>query len=165
MSDTWHQRRLAAARKTPIIKLSNRHADALGGGRHDRQPQGVKTYFWRHLYINTIFLPRQARDKHRETSKRVCFEYKFDLSSSTKGLSRKHLYEGLKVRRRHFLSTFSIEKIILPRQTRDKHRENSPKSAVFLQGSLERYNLDYVGAFYFRNPPAAFFAVALLYWK
>jgi hypothetical protein len=131
VSDTWHQRRLAAARKTPIIKLSHRHTDALGGGRHDRQPQGVKTYFWRHLYINTIFLPRQARDKHRETSKGVRFEYKFDLSSSTKGLSRKHLYEGLKVRRRHFLSTFSIEKIILPRQALGTKIGKTPPKVPF----------------------------------
>jgi hypothetical protein len=33
-----------------------------------------KTYFLRHLYIKTIILPRQARDKHREsTQKRVTF--------------------------------------------------------------------------------------------
>jgi hypothetical protein len=30
-----------------------------------------KRHFLRHLYIKTIFLPRQARDKHRENSKRV----------------------------------------------------------------------------------------------
>jgi hypothetical protein len=29
-----------------------------------------KTYFLRHLYIKTIILPRQARDKHRENSKK-----------------------------------------------------------------------------------------------
>jgi hypothetical protein len=29
-----------------------------------------KTYFLRHLYIKTIFLPRQARDKPRENSKK-----------------------------------------------------------------------------------------------
>jgi hypothetical protein len=28
-----------------------------------------KTYFLRHLYIKTITLPRQARDKHRDNSK------------------------------------------------------------------------------------------------
>ena len=32
-----------------------------------------KTYFLRHLYIKTIIFPRQARDKHRENSKRVRF--------------------------------------------------------------------------------------------
>jgi hypothetical protein len=34
---------------------------------------GKKTVFWSHLYIKTIFLPRQARDKHRENSKKVRF--------------------------------------------------------------------------------------------
>jgi hypothetical protein len=32
-----------------------------------------KTYFSRHLYIKTIILPRQARDKHRENSKKGRF--------------------------------------------------------------------------------------------
>jgi hypothetical protein len=29
-----------------------------------------KTAFLRHLYIKTMILPRQARDKHRESSKK-----------------------------------------------------------------------------------------------
>ena len=29
----------------------------------------VNAYFLRHLYIKTMVLPRQARDKHRENSK------------------------------------------------------------------------------------------------
>jgi hypothetical protein len=32
-----------------------------------------KTYFLRHLYIKTIILPRQARDKHRKNSKKGRF--------------------------------------------------------------------------------------------
>jgi hypothetical protein len=32
-----------------------------------------KTYFFRHLYIKTIILPRQARDKHRKNSKKGRF--------------------------------------------------------------------------------------------
>ena len=32
-----------------------------------------KTAFLCHLYIKTIILPRQARDKHRESSKRARF--------------------------------------------------------------------------------------------
>jgi len=31
---------------------------------------GDKTVFFRHLYIKTNILPRQARDKHRENSKK-----------------------------------------------------------------------------------------------
>ena len=34
---------------------------------------GKKTGFLRHLYIKVIFLPRQARDKHRENSKKARF--------------------------------------------------------------------------------------------
>jgi hypothetical protein len=37
------------------------------------------------------------------------------------------------VSKRYFLSSFYIEMIILSRQARDKHRENSKKSTVFLQ--------------------------------
>jgi len=37
----------------------------------------------------------------------------------------------IKARKRHFLSHLYIKCIILPRQARDKHRENSKKSAVF----------------------------------
>jgi hypothetical protein len=32
--------------------------------------EGKKTGFLSHLYIKVIFLPRQARDKHRENSKK-----------------------------------------------------------------------------------------------
>jgi hypothetical protein len=32
-----------------------------------------KRHFFRHLYIKCIILPRQARDKHRENSKKVPF--------------------------------------------------------------------------------------------
>jgi hypothetical protein len=35
--------------------------------------QGEKTGSFGHLYIKTIFLPRQARDKHRENQKRDRF--------------------------------------------------------------------------------------------
>jgi hypothetical protein len=39
-----------------------------------------------------------------------------------------------KVRKRHFLSTFYIKMMILPRQARDKHRENSKKRGRFVAG-------------------------------
>ena len=35
-----------------------------------------KTAFLSHLYIKTIILPRQARDKHRENSKKCRFPYR-----------------------------------------------------------------------------------------
>jgi serine/threonine protein kinase len=52
-------------------------------------------------------------------------------------------YDGTKVdawacgmRKRYFLlRSFNVKTIILPRQARDKHRENSKKSTVLLQAS------------------------------
>jgi hypothetical protein len=41
-----------------------------------------KRHFLRHLYIKCIILPRQARDKHRENSKKVPFSRSCCLSSS-----------------------------------------------------------------------------------
>jgi hypothetical protein len=37
--------------------------------------QGEKTVFLSHLYIKTMILPRQARDKHRENSKKRAFSH------------------------------------------------------------------------------------------
>ena len=43
-----------------------------GDGEHAGDGEGGlrKTAFWSHLYVKTIILPRQARDKHREISKK-----------------------------------------------------------------------------------------------
>jgi hypothetical protein len=39
--------------------------------------QGKKTSFLRHLYIKCIILPRQARDKHRESTQTImAFSYR-----------------------------------------------------------------------------------------
>jgi hypothetical protein len=49
-------------------KLSSKTVfSQVGTGRFDI---GKKTGFLSHLYIKVIFLPRQARDKHRENSKK-----------------------------------------------------------------------------------------------
>ena len=37
--------------------------------------------FLSHLYINAIFLPRQARDKHRKTQKKTSIENRFPSSA------------------------------------------------------------------------------------
>jgi hypothetical protein len=42
-------------------------------GRDNTPRAGKETPGLRHLCIKYIILPRQARDKHRETSKRVAF--------------------------------------------------------------------------------------------
>jgi hypothetical protein len=39
---------------------------------------GKKTVFFSHLYIKVIFLPRQARDKHRENSKQSPFSCRLE---------------------------------------------------------------------------------------
>ena len=38
----------------------------------DRKPPCEKTAFLGHFYIKCIILPRQARDKHRETTQKRC---------------------------------------------------------------------------------------------
>jgi hypothetical protein len=50
---------------------------ALGEGM-----TGKKTTFLRHLYINAIILPRQARDKHRENSKKDRFLAAYRLAAT-----------------------------------------------------------------------------------
>jgi len=65
------------------------------------------------------------------------------------GAAQKHLWETVEwggmeklqsvlsigCGKRHFLGHLYIKCIILPRQARDKHRENSKKSGVFLRGA------------------------------
>jgi hypothetical protein len=48
---------------------------------------GQKTVFFSHLYIKMMILPRQARDKHRENSKKTGFRSEnaiFAMPSYTK---------------------------------------------------------------------------------
>ena len=47
--------------------------------------QGEKTGFLRHLYIKVMILPRQARDKHRENSKKARFVEGSSYLDSTYG--------------------------------------------------------------------------------
>jgi hypothetical protein len=56
-------------------------------------PTGKKEkrhFFWRHLeYIKCMFLPRQARDKHRENSKKSgVFRRSIPVSGDDAGLAR-----------------------------------------------------------------------------
>ena len=43
------------------------------GDTFDKHAQVRKRHFLSHLYIKCIILPRQARDEHRENSKKVPF--------------------------------------------------------------------------------------------
>jgi hypothetical protein len=56
-----------------------------------------------------------------------------------------------KVRKRHFLSHLYIKCIILPRQARDKHRENSKKVPFSL--SNDRFRTDFAAAGVFVAAP------------
>ena len=61
------------AKLPEIVELAKKY-DALTMV-DDAHGEGVlgqvrKRHFLRHLYIKVIFLPRQARDKHRENSKK-----------------------------------------------------------------------------------------------
>ena len=96
-----------------------------------------------HLYIKPNILPRQARDKHRETTQKKRPAFHAPQSSSLRTVRRiissaAWTFRDLRVWSRQdkpvFPPTFWIETIILPKQARDKHRENSPKkSTVFFR--------------------------------
>ena len=125
------------------------------------------------LYLKTIILPRQARDKHRENSpKRLIsagyynnegkdnaifatpFIYKCIIIFTKTGSGRTYIgkapnkkvvafpYLGTgnvpkEVRKRVFRdATFILKTIILPRQARDQHRENSKKRTDFCRVSV-----------------------------
>jgi hypothetical protein len=76
-----------------------------------------------------IILPRQAQDKHRESTqpKRVL---RFPLQAIKAKIESLNL-SIQQVRKRHFGAIFYSKMIILPRQARDKHRKNSQKSDAF----------------------------------
>ena len=109
-----------------------------------------KRHFLRHLYIKCIVLPRQARDKHREsTQKRMAFSYRRParrrsrwlmqqlartwarwLSCSTRG---RHRSTAAGEETRPFCTIFILKPTILPRQARATRTrtENSKKGDVF----------------------------------
>jgi hypothetical protein len=81
--------------------------------RRRRQTACEKTAFLSHLYIKTNILPRQARDKHRENSKKMPFFLGF-LAMDQQGV--------FEVRKRSFQSHLCVNAFALPRQARDEHR-------------------------------------------
>ena len=100
-----------------------------------------KRHLLNHLYINAIFSPRQARDKHRENSKtdyRCRFLREPTGAQGTKtacaetgtgtGIFRREYTKGTVewCEKRHLLREpfIYIKAILLPRQARDKHRKS-----------------------------------------
>ena len=97
-----------------------------------------------------MILPRQARDTHRENSKKSGVSSSGrgsgrasgdDEEDAADGASRQVRGGGLTetgCETRHFLSHLYINTNFLPRQARDKHRENSKKEWRFShQGIME----------------------------
>jgi hypothetical protein len=65
---SWEIDRFEWNNVAPRRRLSHRDASKAENRRRDIHLR--KTAFLSHLYIKTIILPRQARDKHRENSKK-----------------------------------------------------------------------------------------------
>jgi hypothetical protein len=82
-----------------------------------------KRHFFRHLYIKCIILPRQARDKHRESSKK---------SAVFPGSRRPHVLIAVR-RTPLFCAIYWCMKTgSLSRQTRHKHRDSTLKTEMRL---------------------------------
>jgi hypothetical protein len=95
-----------------------------------------KRLFLSHLYINVIVLPRQARDKHRESTQKQAAVFSGPHRPAAVGGLRSDPKMVDRCEKRHFLSHLYIKCIFLPRQARDKHRENSKKSGVLCRQQL-----------------------------
>ena len=103
-----------------------------------------KRIFLRHFSTKNAHIlpaPRQARDKHRETSpKRVAFSCSSESTQRMRGRRLRWCLTqcmlswrrpcSLQVRKNGFLVHFQCQKITsLPRQARDKQREHSQKDS------------------------------------
>ena len=72
----------SSSSETKTAKLTGRIEAWKAARMEEYSSQVRKRHFLRHLYIKCIILPRQARDKHRENSKKVPFSRSCCLSSS-----------------------------------------------------------------------------------
>jgi hypothetical protein len=85
---------------------------------------GDKTALLRHLYIKCIILPRQARDKHRENSKKEAVLSQFTRFFAA-GFKADQLTTFALVRRkRRFWRHVILQTKYLPRQAWDKHTKS-----------------------------------------
>ena len=69
------------------VGLPHRFRGHVGLVSYRFRGKGKKTGFLSHLYIKVIFLPRQARDKHRENSKKTFSRRYFTSSRRRKEIS------------------------------------------------------------------------------
>ena len=122
-------------------------------------PAGKQTHLLRQFMLKTIILPRQARDKQRESTQnqmrcRTATSWprlrpltaRTDPRSATASWGRLHLSQLdilsrpcclsplLGVRKAPFLSRFHSKTINSPRQARDRHRKRWEKEEAFSAG-------------------------------
>jgi hypothetical protein len=90
--------------------------------------------FYPLFILKGIILPRQAQDKHRENSKKGLFSRSLPYGMATEVECIFELHPGKKT---GFLSHLYIKVIFLPRQARDKHRENSKKARFVAEAPAE----------------------------
>jgi hypothetical protein len=81
----------------------------------------AKTIFFKLSFIEIDRLPRQARDKHTESSKHDFPSHTAAVAPSVGTVVLSHNQVGKRVCLRHFM----LEIIILPRRARDKHTEST----------------------------------------
>jgi hypothetical protein len=81
------------------------------------------------LILNMIVLPRQARDELKESTQKRSRAFSHQVWGTAMGAS---ILGKETPFLRHIYSLF-IKCVVLPRQARDKHRENSKKEWRFLR--------------------------------
>ena len=99
---------------------------AKSGDSSVRMTQVRKRHFLRHLYIKINILPRQARDKHRENSKKdsvfsQCMRVLYSIQDAVSKNRLSFFIPNSHPKNDHFTET------ILPRQARDKHEGKHAK--------------------------------------
>jgi|EP01046_Picozoa_sp_COSAG06_P025813 hypothetical protein len=82
--------------------------------------------------LNMIILPRQARDKHRESTQKT-MRFLTGEGHCTRDDHAQDFGE-----RTSFLRHFILKTEHLPRQARDKHRESTQKRGLFSQANVTR---------------------------
>ena len=131
-----------------------------------------KRHFLSHLHIKCIILPRQARDKHRENSK------KWPFSAGRPGPPR--LRQAAppedQVRKRIFCAAIltQTDHVTLPRQARDEHRESTQKRKIrfsaqrcrrFVSSQLCAPWVDYMRKAGARRPPRSLIHPGATTWS
>jgi hypothetical protein len=117
---------------------------AASGWCRWRRKTCEKTAVLSHLYINAIFLPRQARDNHRDNSKtttvfsgRLRDKHIVQATTATATATRwrREMHVGAG-KTTSLLRCFVLNNDHLPRQARDKPRESTQTKPPFSRAGL-----------------------------